>query len=99
MKFRQIQDLLNTQQNFVQQIQQQMQDFSQQTNFDSVIPDKQAQLKLYEQRLESTREARKLSIQRYDEEIRRYSEAISRLEQEINASPSAPKRQGNNLTL
>ncbi|MGK7893682.1 MAG: hypothetical protein AB4372_08670 [Xenococcus sp. (in: cyanobacteria)] len=83
MKAKRIEDILNAHQTFAQQMQEQMQKFSQQTGSDNVLLDKQAQLRQYEQRLSITTEAKEKTIKRYDEERRRYEEAIARLKQEI----------------
>jgi hypothetical protein len=85
MKAKRIEDVLNAHQTFTKQMQQQMQQFSQQT-WANAVPDKKTQLQQYEQQLRATTEAKEAAVRRYDEEIRRCNEAIARLKQEIKTT-------------
>lgn len=81
-KAKRIEDVLNAHQTFAKQMQQQMQQFSQQT-WASAAPDKKTQLQQYEQQLRTITEAKEAAVRRYDEEIRRCNEMIARLKQEM----------------
>ncbi|MGP1372616.1 MAG: hypothetical protein ACTS3T_07310 [Almyronema sp.] len=93
MKVNRIEDLLSAHQTFAQQMQQQMQQFSQQGGASVAIPDKKAQLKQYEQQLRTATEAKAATVRRYDEDIRRYSDAIARLKQEIKTAAEVKPQQ------
>lgn len=86
MNVQRIEDVLNAHQAFAQQMQQQMQQFSQHTGPSVTVPDQKAQLQQYEQQLRTTTEAKANAMRRYDEEIRRCNEAIARIKQEIKIS-------------
>ena len=93
MKAKRIEDILNAHQTFAQQMQHQMQQFSQQTGPTVVAPDKKMQLQQYEQQLRTTTEAKANAIRRYDEEIQRCNEAIARLKQEIRTAETQPSEE------
>lgn len=87
MEIKRIEDILSAQQVFAQQLQQQMQEFSQQTSPGSfTLADKKRQLQQYEQRLNATRKAREVSISRLDKDIRLYDREIERLKREIRVN-------------
>ena len=86
MKPQRVEDVLKTHQNFSQNMQQQMQQFSRRTSADVATPeDKRRQLQQYEQQLQAANEAKAAAIRRYDSDIQRYQAAITRLKAEISA--------------
>ncbi|MEM1251943.1 MAG: hypothetical protein AAGI69_05880 [Cyanobacteria bacterium P01_H01_bin.21] len=87
MEIKRIEDILSAQQTFAQQLQQQMQEFSQQTSPGGfTLADKKRQLQQYEQRLNVTKKAREVSISRFDKDIRLYDQEIDRLKREIQVN-------------
>ncbi|WP_346291461.1 hypothetical protein [Sphaerothrix gracilis] len=92
MKAKRIEDVLNAQQSFTKQMQQQMQQFSQQVGSGIAVPDKKTQLQQFEQRLRTTTAAKAAAMRRYDDDIRRYKEAIARIKEEIKTTDKVQPR-------
>ena len=90
MEIKRVEDILSAQQTFAQQLQKQMQEFSQQTSPGGfTLADKRLQLQQYEQRLNATKKAKEASISRFDKDIHLYDQEIERLKREIRANENS----------
>jgi len=81
MEIRTLEDMLNAQATFLQQVQHQMTQLSypQAQSVEDSLQNRQALLTYHQQQLEVINQAKEVANQRYDEEIRKHTEAIAQL--------------------